>query len=69
LLDLAFICGLVFLEQVEGIGLRWRLWVGLVEKRLDAEEDLLDVYRRLPAFFFVEDTEADGARWVDIWMK
>jgi hypothetical protein len=32
LFDLSLIRGLVFLEQVERVGLRWRLWVRLVEK-------------------------------------
>lgn len=53
LLDFALVRGLVLLEQVESIGLRGRLWVGLVQKRLDTQKDLLDVYRGLPAFFLV----------------
>jgi hypothetical protein len=69
LLDLALVRSLVFLEQVKRIGLRWRLRVGLVEQRLNAQQNLLDVYRWLPAFFFVEDAQADGAGWVDVWVE
>ena len=33
--NFALVCRLVLLEQVEGVGLRRRLWVGLVEQRLN----------------------------------
>jgi hypothetical protein len=56
----------VLLEEVERISLRRRVRVRLVEQRLDAEQDLLDRYRRLPALLLVQDAEADGARGVDI---
>ena len=69
LLDLALVRRLVLFEQVERVGLRWALWVRLVEKRLDAQQDLFDVDGGLPAFFFVEDREADGARGVDVWVE
>ena len=51
----------VLLEEVECVCLRRRLRVWLVEQRLDAEEDFFDGDGRFPAFFFVEDGEADGA--------
>jgi hypothetical protein len=57
---------LVLLEEVEGVGLRRGLGIGLVKQRLDAEQDLLDGYGGLPAFFLVKDREADGARGVDV---
>jgi len=69
LLDLALIRRLVLFEQVERVGLCWALWVRLVEQGLDAEQDLFDVDGGLPAFFFVEDGEADGARGVDVWVE
>jgi len=59
----------VFLELVERVGLCGRVWVRLVEQRLDAEENLLDGYGGLPAFFFVEDAEADGAGGVDVGVE
>ena len=36
---------------------------------MDAQQDLFDVDGGLPAFFFVEDGEADGARGVDVWVE
>lgn len=59
----------VLLEQVERVGLGRGLWIRLVEQRLDAEQDLLDGDGGLPALFFVEDGEADGARGVDVWVE
>lgn len=59
----------VLLEQVERVGLGGGLRVRLVEQRLDAEQDLLDGDGGLPALFFVEDGEADGARGVDVWVE
>lgn len=56
----------ILLEQVERVGLRGRLWIRLVEQRLDAEQDLLERNGGLPALLFVEDREADGARGVDV---
>jgi hypothetical protein len=59
----------VLLEQVEGIGLGGRLWVGLVEERLDAEQNLPDGDGGLPAFLLVQDRQADGAGRVDVWVE
>jgi hypothetical protein len=59
----------VLLEQVEGIGLGGRLWVGLVEERLDTEQNLPDGDGGLPAFFLVQDGQADGAGRVDVWVE
>jgi hypothetical protein len=59
----------VLLKEVERIGLRGRLGVRLVEQGLYTEEDLLDRDRGLPAFFFVENGQADGAGGVDVRME
>ena len=69
LLDLALIRSLVLFKQIERVGLGGGIRVGFIEEGLDTEQDLLDVYRGLPAFFFVEDGEADGARGVDVWVE
>lgn len=69
LLDLALIRSLVLFKQVERVGLGGGLRVGFIEEGLDSEQDLFDVYRGLPAFFFIEDGEADGARGVDVWVE
>jgi hypothetical protein len=68
-LDLLLVCRPVLLKEVERIGLRGGLGVRLVEQRLYAEEDLLDRDRGLPAFFFVEDGQADGAGGVDVGVE
>lgn len=67
--DFALVCRLVLLEQIKCVGLRRRLWVGFVEQRLNTQQDLFDIYRGLPAFFFVEDGEADGARGVNVGVE
>lgn len=64
--DLALVCSLVLFEQVESVGLCWRLGVGLVEQRLNTQQNFFDVYCGLPTFFFVEDGKADGARGIDV---
>lgn len=56
----------ILLEQIVGLGLRWRLRVDLVEKHLDAEKDLLDGDGGLPGFLFIQDRKADGAGGVDV---
>ena len=67
--DLLLVGLLVLFEEVEGVGLRGGLGVWLVEERLDTQEDFFNVYRGLPAFFFVEDGEADGAGGVDVGVE
>jgi len=66
LLDLALIRSLVLLKEVERVGLSGTVRVGLVEQRLYTEQDLFDINSGLPAFFFVEDGQTDGAGWVDV---
>lgn len=68
-LDFPLICRTVLLEQIECLGLRRRVWVGVVQQVLDPEQDLLDCDGGLPAFFFVEDREADGAGGVDVGVE
>jgi hypothetical protein len=36
---------------------------------LNAQQDLLDCDGRLPTFLFIQDGEADSARWVNIWVE
>jgi hypothetical protein len=55
LADLTLIRGSVLFEQVVGIGLRGRLWVGIIEEILNAEQDLLDGDSGSPVFLFIED--------------
>jgi hypothetical protein len=68
-LDLLLVGRPILLEQVERISLRRRLRVRLVEQRLYAQQNLLDRNRRLPAFFFVEDGQTDGAGGVDVGVE
>lgn len=68
-LDSFLILHLVSLEQVVRLGLGGRLGIGVVQKILDAQEDLLDSDSRLPSLVFVEDRQADGTGWVDIRME
>ena len=69
LLDLLVIGSTVFAEQVVGLGLSGRIWVGLVQQRLDTEEDLLDGDGGLPAFLFVENGQANGSGRVDVGVE
>ena len=69
MLDLLVVGGTVLAEQVVGLGLGRRLRVGLVEQRLNAEEDLLDGDGGLPAFFFIENGQADGSGRVDVGVE
>jgi len=66
---LLLVCHTILLEQVERVGLCGGLWVGLVEQRLDSEEDLFDSDGGLPAFFFVENGETYCAAGVDVGME
>lgn len=59
----------VFFEEIEGVGLGWGFGVWFVEEGLDTEEDFLDGDCRFPAFFFVEDGEADCAGGVDVGVE
>jgi hypothetical protein len=36
---------------------------------LDTQQNLLDSDRGLPSFIFVQDRQADGARWIDVWVE
>jgi hypothetical protein len=56
-----FIRGAVLLEQIIRVRLRRALWVHLVQQHLDPEQDLFDRDGGFPAFFFVQDAQADGA--------
>jgi hypothetical protein len=49
--------------------LRRRIRVDLVQQHLNAQQNLLDRDRGLPAFFFVQNAEADGAGGVDVWVE
>ena len=68
-LDLGLVRSLVPLEQVVRLGLGWRVWVWVVKKILHAEQDLFDGDGWLPSLLLVQDGEADGAGWVDVWME
>lgn len=68
-LDLVLVCCAVLLEEIVGIGLCWRVWVGVVEKVLDTEENLLNRNRWLPSFLLVQNGQADGSRGVDVWVE
>ena len=61
MLDLLVVCVTVFFEQVVGLGLGWRIWIWVIEEVLDPEKNLLDCDSRLPAFFLIQDGEADGS--------
>ena len=54
-LDFLLVSLTISLEEVVGIGLRWRIRVWVVEQILDAEKDLFDRDGWLPALFFVQD--------------
>jgi len=54
-LDLDLILCSILLEEVVCVSLRWRVWVGIIKKILDAEKNLLDRDRGLPTLFFVQD--------------
>lgn len=68
-LDFGFICCLVFLKEVVCIRLRWRIGIWVIEKILDAQQDLLDRDCRLPAFLLVQNRQTDGAGRIDIGME
>lgn len=69
LLDLLVVGSAVLAEQIVGLGLSRRLGIGLVQQRLNAEEDLLDGNGGLPAFLFVEDGQANGSGRVDVGVE
>lgn len=69
LLNLSIIARAVLLEQVVGVGLSWRLGVGVVKKVLDTEQDLLDGDSWFPALLFVQDGQADCAGGVDVGVE
>jgi hypothetical protein len=54
-LDLNLILCSILLEEVVCVSLRWRVWVGIIKKILDAEKNLLDCDRGLPTLLFVQD--------------
>lgn len=63
------IFNLVPLEQVVCVGLRGRFGVGVVEKILDAKQNLLDRDGWFPRLFLVENRQADGTRGVDVGVE
>lgn len=67
--DFLLIRCLVLLEQVIRLCLSWALWINLIQKELNTQQNFLDGNGRFPAFFFVEDREADCAGRVDIGVK
>ena len=68
-LDLLVICLTIFLKQIVGLCLGRRIWIWVIEEVLNPEKNLLDRDSRLPAFFLIQDGEADSSRGVDIWME
>jgi hypothetical protein len=52
-LDFSLVCGRILFEEVIGLGLGRGFRVWIIQKSLDAQQDLLDGDCRLPAFFFV----------------
>jgi hypothetical protein len=68
-LDLGLVCGAIFLEEVVGISLGWRVGVGVIEEVLNTEKNLLDGNRRLPTLFLVQNRQADGTRGVDVGVE
>jgi hypothetical protein len=63
---LLLICLFILFEQIERVGLRWRVGVWFVEQRLNPKQDLLDGDCGFPAFLLVENTQTDGAGRVDV---
>lgn len=68
-LDLVLICSPIPSEEVVCVSLSWRVGVGVIEKVLNSEEDLLDGDGRLPALLFIQDRQADGARGIDVGVE
>ena len=60
-LDALIILGSIPLEKIVCLGLRGRLRVRVVEKVLNAKENLLHRDRRLPGLLLVQDRQANGA--------
>lgn len=58
-LDAPLVLGPILLEHVVGLRLSWRLGVGVVEKVLDTQKDLLNGDGWLPGLFLVQDRQAD----------
>jgi len=56
--DASLVLGAVLLEHIICLGLSWRLRVGIVEKVLDTQEDLLDGDGWLPGLFLVQNRQA-----------
>lgn len=54
-LDLLLVCCAILLEQVVCFRLGWRVWVGVVEQILNADQDVFDRDRWLPTFVFVQN--------------
>ena len=67
--DLLLVGNSILLKEVVSLGLGWRFWIWFVEKRLNAEQNLLDGDGRLPSFFLVQDRQTDRARRVDVRME
>lgn len=65
-LDLILVRRAILLEEVVRISLGWRVGVGVIKQILNAEKNLLYGDRRFPALLFVQDRQADRARWINI---
>jgi hypothetical protein len=61
-------CAILFVEVI-CISLRWRIWVRVVEKVLDSEEDFFDGDCGSPGLLLIENRQANGARGIDIWVE
>lgn len=68
-LDAPFILDSVFFEEVVCVGLGGRLGVGIVQKVLDAEENLLDGDCWLPCLLLVQNGEANSSAGVNVRME
>lgn len=56
----------ILLEHVVCLGLGGRVGVGIVQKVLDAKQNLLDGDGGLPSLLLVQNRQADGATGVDV---
>ena len=67
--DSLLVLSAILLEEIVGVGLRRTIWVDLVKQHLNSEQDFLDSDGWFPSLFFVEYTQADCARRIDVRMK
>merc|ERR1719445_222126 len=59
----------VLAEAGVSLSLRWVLDVGVVQKILNSQENLLDRYSRPPILLFIQNGKAHCSRWVDIGVE